>query len=106
MEASRFNHFAVYIMEASRFNHFAVYATILKLPTTTSSDLFPTIECHLNFSHVPYLIDPNTGIKTGDYKQILSHIFQTYSTATRCAAGCFSTIPSSGKVRAKPPRVK
>ncbi|XP_008441154.1 uncharacterized protein LOC103485378 isoform X1 [Cucumis melo] len=32
---------------------------------------------------VPYLIDPNTGIKTGDYKQILSHIFQTYSTATR-----------------------
>lgn len=32
---------------------------------------------------VPYFIDPNTGIKTGNYKQILSHIFETYSTATQ-----------------------
>ncbi|XP_038885044.1 uncharacterized protein LOC120075582 isoform X2 [Benincasa hispida] len=31
---------------------------------------------------VPYFIDPNTGFKTGNYKQILTHIFQTYSTAT------------------------
>ncbi|KAG6578307.1 hypothetical protein SDJN03_22755, partial [Cucurbita argyrosperma subsp. sororia] len=31
---------------------------------------------------VPYFIDPNTGIETGNYKQILSHIFQTYSAAT------------------------
>lgn len=31
---------------------------------------------------VPYFIDPNTGFETGNYKQILSHIFQTYSAAT------------------------
>ncbi|XP_022992993.1 uncharacterized protein LOC111489153 [Cucurbita maxima] len=31
---------------------------------------------------VPYFIDPNTDIETGNYKQILSHIFQTYSAAT------------------------
>lgn len=31
---------------------------------------------------VPYLIDPNTGIQTGNYKHILSHLFQTYSTTT------------------------
>lgn len=28
---------------------------------------------------VPYLIDPNTGVKMGDYKKILSYLFQTYS---------------------------
>ncbi|KAJ7949744.1 Thioredoxin family protein [Quillaja saponaria] len=31
---------------------------------------------------VPYLIDPNTGVKSGDYKNILSYLFQTYSAAT------------------------
>ncbi|XP_072970028.1 uncharacterized protein [Typha angustifolia] len=28
---------------------------------------------------VPYLIDPNTGFQAGDYKKILSYLFQTYS---------------------------
>ncbi|XP_031259817.1 glutathione S-transferase-like protein tpcF isoform X2 [Pistacia vera] len=28
---------------------------------------------------VPYLIDPNTGTQIGDYKNILSYLFQTYS---------------------------
>ncbi|BBH05225.1 Thioredoxin family protein [Prunus dulcis] len=31
---------------------------------------------------VPYLIDPNTGTQVGDYKKILSYLFQTYSAAT------------------------
>ncbi|KAH7524875.1 hypothetical protein FEM48_Zijuj06G0165600 [Ziziphus jujuba var. spinosa] len=31
---------------------------------------------------VPYLIDPNTGTQVGEYKKILSYLFQTYSTAT------------------------
>ncbi|XP_004301462.1 PREDICTED: uncharacterized protein LOC101297355 [Fragaria vesca subsp. vesca] len=30
---------------------------------------------------VPYLIDPNTGTHVGDYKKILSYLFQTYSVA-------------------------
>lgn len=30
---------------------------------------------------VPYLIDPNTGTHIGDYKKILSYLFQTYSVA-------------------------
>ncbi|XP_008219087.1 PREDICTED: uncharacterized protein LOC103319337 [Prunus mume] len=30
---------------------------------------------------VPYLIDPNTGTQVGDYKKILSYLFQTYSAA-------------------------
>ncbi|ONK57762.1 uncharacterized protein A4U43_C09F3830 [Asparagus officinalis] len=28
---------------------------------------------------IPYLVDPNTGVKMGDYKKILSYLFQTYS---------------------------
>lgn len=31
---------------------------------------------------VPYIIDPNTGTQMGDYKKILSYLFQTYSTVT------------------------
>ncbi|XP_022152512.1 uncharacterized protein LOC111020220 isoform X2 [Momordica charantia] len=31
---------------------------------------------------VPYFVDPNTGIETGNYKMILSYLFQTYSAAT------------------------
>ncbi|XP_026659521.1 uncharacterized protein LOC103704767 [Phoenix dactylifera] len=31
---------------------------------------------------VPYLIDPNTGFRLGDYKKILSYLFQTYSTSS------------------------
>lgn len=31
---------------------------------------------------VPYLIDPNTGFRLGDYKKILSYLFQTYSTGS------------------------
>ncbi|GMH21619.1 hypothetical protein Nepgr_023461 [Nepenthes gracilis] len=31
---------------------------------------------------VPYLIDPNTGTKVGDYKNILAYLFKAYSTAT------------------------
>lgn len=31
---------------------------------------------------VPYFIDPNTGAQFGDYKKILSYLFQTYSAAT------------------------
>lgn len=31
---------------------------------------------------VPYFIDPNTGARFGDYKKILSYLFQTYSAAT------------------------
>lgn len=30
---------------------------------------------------VPYLVDPNTGIQLGDYKKILSYLFQTYAAA-------------------------
>lgn len=30
---------------------------------------------------VPYLVDPNTGTKIGDYKKILSYLFLKYSTA-------------------------
>lgn len=30
---------------------------------------------------VPYLVDPNTGSQMGDYKKILSYLFQTYSIA-------------------------
>ncbi|KAJ8618686.1 hypothetical protein MRB53_014872 [Persea americana] len=30
---------------------------------------------------VPYLVDHNTGIQLGDYKKILSYLFQTYATA-------------------------
>lgn len=30
---------------------------------------------------VPYLIDPNTGTQIGDYKKILSYLFQTYSAS-------------------------
>ncbi|KAM7473027.1 hypothetical protein LguiA_011210 [Lonicera macranthoides] len=29
---------------------------------------------------VPYIIDPNTGAQIGDYRKILSYLFQTYST--------------------------
>lgn len=29
---------------------------------------------------VPYLVDPNTGFKMGDYKRILPYLFQTYSS--------------------------
>ncbi|OVA00132.1 Glutaredoxin [Macleaya cordata] len=29
---------------------------------------------------VPFLIDPNTGTQMGDYKKILSYLFQTYAT--------------------------
>ncbi|XP_075110885.1 uncharacterized protein LOC107804049 isoform X3 [Nicotiana tabacum] len=28
---------------------------------------------------VPYLVDPNTGTQIGDYKKIISYLFQTYS---------------------------
>lgn len=31
---------------------------------------------------VPYLVDPNTGEKMGDYKKIINYLFQTYSTAS------------------------
>ncbi|KAF3447402.1 hypothetical protein FNV43_RR12588 [Rhamnella rubrinervis] len=31
---------------------------------------------------IPYLIDPNTGAQVGDFKKILSYLFQTYSAAT------------------------
>ncbi|KAA8538760.1 hypothetical protein F0562_028345 [Nyssa sinensis] len=31
---------------------------------------------------VPYIIDPNTGTQIGDYKKILSYLFQTYSKVT------------------------
>ncbi|GAB2290325.1 hypothetical protein Dimus_024605 [Dionaea muscipula] len=31
---------------------------------------------------VPYLIDPNTGTKLGDYKKILSYLLNTYSVVT------------------------
>ncbi|KAI4332368.1 hypothetical protein L6164_017283 [Bauhinia variegata] len=31
---------------------------------------------------VPYIIDPNTGFQSGDYKLILSYLFQSYSAAT------------------------
>ncbi|XP_010930429.1 uncharacterized protein [Elaeis guineensis] len=31
---------------------------------------------------VPYLVDPNTGFRLGDYKKILSYLFQTYSTTS------------------------
>ncbi|XP_030468009.2 uncharacterized protein LOC115686755 [Syzygium oleosum] len=30
---------------------------------------------------VPFIIDPNTGAKMGDYKKILDYLFQTYSSA-------------------------
>ncbi|OAY63875.1 hypothetical protein ACMD2_03355 [Ananas comosus] len=30
---------------------------------------------------VPYLIDPNTGFRSGDHKKILCYLFQTYSVA-------------------------
>lgn len=30
---------------------------------------------------VPFIIDPNTGTKMGDYKKILDYLFQTYSSA-------------------------
>ncbi|XP_009392576.2 uncharacterized protein LOC103978491 isoform X2 [Musa acuminata AAA Group] len=30
---------------------------------------------------VPYLVDPNTGLQMGDYKKILSYLFQTYSAS-------------------------
>ncbi|MED6205098.1 hypothetical protein PIB30_015010 [Stylosanthes scabra] len=30
---------------------------------------------------VPYMIDHNTGFQSGDYKMILSYLFETYSTA-------------------------
>ncbi|ERM99655.1 hypothetical protein AMTRI_Chr11g158130 [Amborella trichopoda] len=30
---------------------------------------------------IPFLVDPNTGAKLGDYKNILSYLFQTYSSA-------------------------
>ncbi|KAI3417444.1 uncharacterized protein J3R85_014385 [Psidium guajava] len=30
---------------------------------------------------VPFIIDPNTGTKTGDHKKILDYLFQTYSSA-------------------------
>ncbi|PSS31829.1 Thioredoxin-like fold protein [Actinidia chinensis var. chinensis] len=33
-------------------------------------------------NEVPYLIDPNTGIQIGDYKKILSYLFQTYCTGS------------------------
>ncbi|XP_057490635.1 uncharacterized protein LOC130776426 isoform X4 [Actinidia eriantha] len=33
-------------------------------------------------NEVPYLIDPNTGIRIGDYKKILSYLFQTYCTGS------------------------
>lgn len=35
-----------------------------------------------NSKEVPYLIDPNTGVKMGDYKKILSYLFQTYSNGS------------------------
>ncbi|CAN0928154.1 hypothetical protein LINGRAHAP2_LOCUS36297 [Linum grandiflorum] len=28
---------------------------------------------------VPYLVDPNTGVRIGDYKEMLKYLFQTYS---------------------------
>ncbi|KAK9270092.1 hypothetical protein L1049_025666 [Liquidambar formosana] len=31
---------------------------------------------------VPYIIDPNTGTQIGDYKKILSYLFQMYSAST------------------------
>ncbi|XP_020597498.1 uncharacterized protein LOC110037242 isoform X2 [Phalaenopsis equestris] len=31
---------------------------------------------------VPFLVDPNTGTQMGDYKKILSYLFQTYSAAS------------------------
>jgi anaphase-promoting complex subunit 7 len=31
---------------------------------------------------VPFMIDPNTGAELGDYRKILSYLFQTYSTIT------------------------
>ncbi|XP_078171870.1 thioredoxin family protein [Carex rostrata] len=31
---------------------------------------------------VPYLVDPNTGFQSGDYKAILSYLFKTYCTDT------------------------
>ncbi|XP_041007563.1 uncharacterized protein LOC121252148 isoform X2 [Juglans microcarpa x Juglans regia] len=33
-------------------------------------------------NEVPYFIDPNTGVRFGDYKKILSYLFQTYAAAT------------------------
>lgn len=33
------------------------------------------------FKEVPYLVDPNTGARIGDYKKILSYLFQNYSAA-------------------------
>ncbi|GFQ00620.1 lysine histidine transporter-like 5 [Phtheirospermum japonicum] len=33
-------------------------------------------------NEVPYLIDGNTGVKIGDYKKIVSYLFQTYSFAS------------------------
>lgn len=32
-------------------------------------------------TEVPYIIDPNTGIQMGDYKNILAYLFSTYSSA-------------------------
>ncbi|XP_058195574.1 glutathione S-transferase-like protein tpcF isoform X3 [Rhododendron vialii] len=31
---------------------------------------------------VPYIVDPNTGTQIGDYKKILSYLFQTYAMAS------------------------
>ncbi|KAI8526534.1 hypothetical protein RHMOL_Rhmol12G0004100 [Rhododendron molle] len=31
---------------------------------------------------VPYIVDPNTGTLIGDYKKILSYLFQTYAMAS------------------------
>ncbi|KAG2710133.1 hypothetical protein I3760_04G010900 [Carya illinoinensis] len=33
-------------------------------------------------NEVPYFIDPNTGVRFGNYKKILSYLFQTYAAAT------------------------
>ncbi|KAL3641478.1 hypothetical protein CASFOL_016446 [Castilleja foliolosa] len=33
-------------------------------------------------NEVPYLVDGNTGVKIGDYKKIISYLFQTYSYAS------------------------
>ena len=32
-----------------------------------------------NSKQVPYLMDPNTGFRSGDHKTILSYLFQQYS---------------------------
>ncbi|XP_073306886.1 uncharacterized protein [Primulina huaijiensis] len=35
-----------------------------------------------NSVQVPYLVDPNTGMKTGEHKKIIAYLVQTYSTVS------------------------